>query len=408
MPRKLPLVLFIAASLAACSGGSAEKRARDLARRYGDLTRSYDQKRDELDARMKGAAPGTGTAPFVEEFSRLQDERRRDLEALLRLNEGRRGNDALDLVRSKIMIELGRLDDASGIVDRLAAGEGPLAAEARLQKVVMLLVRRQYPKAADLFRGILPRVSRDNQFYNVCLALAFSHPDPAARREFSQALVDDPGLPAHVRALLPRVHANLAMLAKESGQVAEASAQLDKALALNPEPALKASWESERRQLTLLGQDPLALDAETWLNALPLPFTALRGKVVVLDFWAPWCAPCRQVMPMLQEQYRKHKGDGLVVIGYTRLYGRYADEVEKRPQVSPAEELSLIRRFVDRQRVLYPVAVSTEGRAFDDYAVTAIPTMAFISRNGKIAYFKTGSGTLDQIAARIEALLAEE
>lgn len=408
MARKHVLVLIIAATLAACSGGSAEKRARDLAHRYGDLTQSYDQKREALDARMKGAAPGSDTTPFVKEFSRLQEERRRDLEALLGQSAGRRGSDALDLVRSKIMIELGRLDDASGIVERLAAGNGPLAVEARLQKVVLLLVRRQYPQAADLFRGILPRVSRDNQFYNVCLALAFSHPDAGARGEFSRALADDPALPSHVRALLPRVHANLAMLAKESGRVAEASAQLDRALALNPEPELRTAWEGERRQLTLLGQDPPALDAETWLNELPQPFPALRGKVVVLDFWAPWCAPCRQVMPMLQEQYRQHKGDGLVVIGYTRLYGRYADEVEKKPQVAAAEELALIRRFVDRQRIGYPVAISTEGRAFDEYAVTAIPTLAFINRKGKIAYFKTGSGTLEQIAARIASLLAEE
>lgn len=408
MVRKHVLVLFIAASFAACSGGSAEKRARDLARSYGDLTRSFDQKRDELNARMRNAAPGRETTPFVEEYSRLQGERRQQLEALLKRGEGLRGSDALDLVRSKIMIELDRLDDAAGIVDRLAKAEGALGDEARLQKVVLHLVRREYPQAAGLFRSLLPRLNRDNQFYNVCLALAFSHPDPAARAEFSQALIDDPGLPAHVRALLPRVHANLAMLAKESGRVAEAQAQLDKALALHPEPALKASWESERRQLTLLGQDPPALDAESWLNALPQPFAALRGKVVVLDFWAPWCAPCRQVMPMLQEQYRKHKGDGLVVIGYTRLYGRYADEIEKKPQVTATEELSLIRRFVDRQRIGYPVAVSTEGRAFDSYAVTAIPTMAFINRKGKIAYFKTGSGTLEQIAARIAALLAEE
>jgi thiol-disulfide isomerase/thioredoxin len=357
---------------------------------------------------MRNAAPGGGTAPLVAEYSRLQDERRRELEALLKRGEGRRGSDALDLVRSKIMIELGRLDDAAGIVDRLVRGDGPLGVEARLQKTVLHLVRREYAQAAGLFRGILPRLKRDNQFYNVCLALAFSHPDPAARGEFSQALVDDPRLPAHVRALLPRVHANLAMLAKESGRTAEAAAQLDKALALGPEPALKASWESERRQLTLLGQDPPALDAENWLNALPQPLAALRGKVVVLDFWAPWCAPCRQVMPMLQEQYRKRRNDGLVVIGYTRLYGRYADEIEKKPQVAPAEELSLIRRFVDRQRIAYPVAVSTEGRSFDDYAVTAIPTMAFINRKGKIAYFKTGSGTLEQIEARIAALLAEK
>jgi hypothetical protein len=82
--------------------------------------------------------------------------------------------------------------------------------------------------------------------------------------------------------------------------------------------------------------------------------------------------------------------------------------MEKKLQATPAEELSLISKYVDRNKITYPIAVSTEGRSFDAYAVTAIPTMAFIDRQGKIAYFKTGSGTLKQIEEKIAALLAEK
>ncbi len=113
-------------------------------------------------------------------------------------------------------------------------------------------------------------------------------------------------------------------------------------------------------------------------------------------------------MPTLQEQFRKYRDQGLLVIGYTRLYGRYSDELENKPKVTAGEELSLIRKYVDRNKITYPIAVSTEGRAFDDYSVTAIPTMAFIDRRGNVAYFKTGSGTLKQIEDKIAALLAEE
>jgi len=113
-------------------------------------------------------------------------------------------------------------------------------------------------------------------------------------------------------------------------------------------------------------------------------------------------------MPVLQEQYRLHRDRGLVVIGYTRLYGRYSDDMGKKDKVTADEELSLIRKYIDRGRITYPIAVSAEGGGFGSYAVTAIPTLAFIDRRGKIVYFKTGAGSIKQIEDKIAALLAEK
>ena len=99
-----------------------------------------------------------------------------------------------------------------------------------------------------------------------------------------------------------------------------------------------------------------------------LRFGALRGRPVILDFWATWCAPCRASMPHLSTMQTRFSTRGLVILGLS------VDDVN--PQV--------VRSFAQRLRVRFPVAMASE-RMLDDYGpIRSIPTTIFIDRRGHI------------------------
>ena len=93
-----------------------------------------------------------------------------------------------------------------------------------------------------------------------------------------------------------------------------------------------------------------------------------KGKVVVLDFWATWCGPCRASLPHLNEVQGRFAGQGLVVVGIS------VDDTE--PQV--------VRHFVDRLGLKFRMAMADE-RVLDLYGpIRTIPTTFFINRRGEV------------------------
>jgi len=135
------------------------------------------------------------------------------------------------------------------------------------------------------------------------------------------------------------------------------------------------------------------LTGEQWIEQQAVKLTDLRGKVVLLDFWAPWCGPCRYTLPNLSKWQAAYKGKGLVILGVTKYYGHG----DQKP-LTHEEELVYLREFRKRNRMPYGFVVSDSSTNEFNYGVFSIPTSFLIDRKGIVRYISIGAAE-EEIAA---------
>ncbi len=111
--------------------------------------------------------------------------------------------------------------------------------------------------------------------------------------------------------------------------------------------------------------------------------SSLKGKVVLVNFWATWCPPCRKEMPDLGKLYARFKDRGLVVL---------AISAEKDP---------VVRKFVTDHSVAFPVLLDPEGKVNERYAVDGIPKSFIYDRSGKLVAQAMDMRRIDQFLAML-------
>jgi thiol-disulfide isomerase/thioredoxin len=163
--------------------------------------------------------------------------------------------------------------------------------------------------------------------------------------------------------------------------------------------------QRKQKQLRYQGEIAPEITISKWIEQAPLKLSALRGRVVLLDFWATWCGPCLRAFPHLREWNEKYKDRGLVILGITKYYGHGNGR-----EMTPAEELGFLERFKKQYDLTYGVAVTETDTNHRNYGITAIPTAVLIDRQGVIRMMTTGTGggSETEIAATIEKLLEEQ
>lgn len=104
-----------------------------------------------------------------------------------------------------------------------------------------------------------------------------------------------------------------------------------------------------------------------------LKLSEFRGQVVLVNFWASWCGPCRQEMPLLEKLHNKYAGLGFSVMG-----------------VNVEENNTEAKGIVKKEKLTFPVLFDTENKVSQLYQVSAMPSTVIIDRDGKIRYIHQG------------------
>lgn len=111
----------------------------------------------------------------------------------------------------------------------------------------------------------------------------------------------------------------------------------------------------------------------TGVKGSTISLARYKGKVVLLDFWATWCRPCRIEMPLVQKLYDEFKAKGLVVFG-----------------VNLMEEPAQVKRFLAENGIGFPVLLDRDGKVAGRYKAEGIPTLVIIGKDGNVSSYFTG------------------
>jgi thiol-disulfide isomerase/thioredoxin len=191
------------------------------------------------------------------------------------------------------------------------------------------------------------------------------------------------------------------------------------ALALLFAAPAAAQKSSEDKFADLIGKPAPEIADGFALNGKAVKLADLKGKVVLLDFWAVWCGPCVATFPHLIEWNKEYKDKGLVIIGLTSYYQNFGFDPKAgqltrvKEKLSQKDEQKMLKDFAGHHKLKHLLIAAPRAelnKVYTDYKVTGIPEAVLIDRKGKVRMVKVGSGEANAkaLADMIKKLIAEK
>lgn len=168
---------------------------------------------------------------------------------------------------------------------------------------------------------------------------------------------------------------------------------------------------AQKAKSGVVGKPAPALDF-TWSSIPngPKSLADLKGKVVVIDFWATWCGPCISSFPNVAELVSHYEGLDVVVLGVTSIQGFVANLGSSRIDTKddPKREMALMHDFIKAKNVTWPIVFSEQPVFNEAYGVSGIPHMAIVAPDGTVRHngLHPGAPHAEKVE-KIDALLKE-
>jgi thiol-disulfide isomerase/thioredoxin len=154
--------------------------------------------------------------------------------------------------------------------------------------------------------------------------------------------------------------------------------------------------------LSLEGKPAPELEAAVWFGPKPPSIASLRGKAILLFFWAHWCPDCKADVPIIAGLMKKYAPRGLAIIGPTEYYGYVAEGADAPPAVEKPYIESIRRQFY---APLSDMPAPLSNANFARYGASSTPTLVLVDRKGIVSWYHPGAATEPELALQIEKAL---
>jgi thiol-disulfide isomerase/thioredoxin len=186
------------------------------------------------------------------------------------------------------------------------------------------------------------------------------------------------------------------------GAISDAVIYLTRQHELYADTSMAMRIQKNLNLVSLEGTTAPALDLSEYQGVTPPTLDDLKGRVLVLFFWAHWCPDCKQQGPVLEQLLAKYEAQGLSVVAPTQRYGYAAAGA----RVGPDEEARYIAQV---REASYPwlanIPVPMTAANHQQYGVSTTPTLVIVDREGVVRRYNPGRLTMEQIEPLVRELL---